>query len=202
MENNNEIYYEPKYTMKWLGIQCLLIVGVSFFLMSFAMAIESLAWDRVENELFNYDYYTLLSQSVVYSFAVTAITLMSLVLTEISFRKPIGYVQYALIGVALTLFYLLLLAVSEKLNFGLSYLIVSCMTIGLIALFVKGITQNIKAMALITGILAVEYAILFLLIKLGTLALLVGSLLLFAILALAMYFTLKLKIENEELILK
>lgn len=123
-------------------------------------------------------------------------------LVEVAFRKGINYLQYALIGMALTLFYLLLLAISEKLAFGWSYAIVSVMTIGLIALFVKGITQNLKAVGLSTGILVVEYALMFILIKLGSMALLIGSLSLFLLIALAMYFTLKLKVENEELILK
>ena len=123
-------------------------------------------------------------------------------LVEIAFRKSINYLQYALIAMALTLFYLLLLAMSEKLAFGLSYAIVSAMTIGLIALFIKGITKNGKAVGLSSGILIVEYGLMFLLIKLGSMALLVGSLSLFLLIALAMYFTLKLKVENDELVIK
>ena len=103
---------------------------------------------------------------------------------------------------ALTLFYLLLLAISEKMAFGWSYVIVSVMTIGLIALFIKGITQNMQAVCLTAGILVVEYGLMFILIKMGTMALLIGSLSLFVIIAIAMYFTLKLKVENEELTIK
>jgi inner membrane protein involved in colicin E2 resistance len=55
---------------------------------------------------------------------------------------------------------------------------------------------------LITAILVAEYALMFVLIKLGSMALLVGSLSLFAILAVAMYFTLKLKMKNGELTLE
>ncbi|MDE5688132.1 MAG: cell envelope integrity protein CreD, partial [Paramuribaculum sp.] len=129
-------------------------------------------------------------------------TSMSLILVELAFRKDINYLQYALIAMALTLFYLLLLALSEHLAFGWSYAIVSVMTIGLIAMFIKGITQSIKAVGLTICILVVEYGLIFVLTQMGKMALLIGSLSLFIIIALAMYFTLKLKIENEELTIK
>ena len=80
-----------------------------------------------------------------------------------------------------------------------SYAVVCVMTIGLITLFVKGITHNLKAVGMTAGILIVEYTVIFLLIKLGSMALLIGSIILFLLIALAMYFTLKLKVENDEL---
>lgn len=202
MEENYEIYREPKYTMRWLGLQSLYVLGVAFVLALIANGIDSFAFGRVESGLLHNTRYTFLSQSIAYCFGVIAVTSISLLLVEVAFRKGINYLQYALIEMALTLFYLLLLALSEKMAFGLSYVIVSVMTVGLIALFIKGITRNIKAVRLITGILVVEYSLIFILIKLGTMALLIGSFSLFVIIALAMYFTLKLKIENEELTIK
>lgn len=202
MEENSEIYREPKYTMRWLGLQSLYVLGIAFVLALIASGIDSFASGRVESGLLHSTRYTLLSDSIVYCFAVIAITSMSLMLVEVAFRKGINYLQYALNGMALTLFYLLLLAISEKIAFGWSYLIVSVMTIGLIALFIKGITQNLRAVGMTTGILVVEYGLMFILIKLGTMALLIGSVSLFLLIALAMYFTLKLKLENEELFIK
>lgn len=202
MEENIETYREPKYTMKWLGLQSLYVLGIAFVLALIASGIDSFASGRVNSGLLYAARYTLISQSIVYCIAVIVITSMSLMLVEVAFRKGINYIQYALIGMALTLFYLLLLAISEKLAFGWSYVIVSVMTIGLIALFIKGITQNMKAVGLASGILVIEYALMFVLIKLGSMALLIGSLSLFMLIALAMYFTLKQKVENEELILK
>ena len=202
MEENSEIYREPKYTMRWLGLQSLYVIGVAFVLALIASGIDGFASGRVESGLLRSGCYTLISNSIVYCFAVIAITSMSLMLVEVAFRRSINYLQYALIAMALTLFYLLLLAMSEKLAFGMSYAIVSAMTIGLIALFIKGITKNGKAVGLSSGILIVEYGLMFLLIKLGSMALLVGSLSLFLLIALAMYFTLKLKVENDELVIK
>lgn len=202
MEQNSEIYREPKYTMRWLGLQSLFVLGVAFVLALIASGIDGFASSRVESGLLRSGYYTLISNSIVYGFAVIAITSMSLMLIEVAFRRSINYLQYVLIAMALTLFYLLLLSMSEKLAFGASYAIVSALTIGLIVLFIKGITQNGKAVGLSSGILIVEYGLMFMLIKLGSLALLVGSLSLFLLIALAMYFTLKLKVENDELVIK
>lgn len=65
-----------------------------------------------------------------------------------------------------------------------------------------GLTKNTKAAILSTVILAVEYGLILELVYMGSMALLIGSLSLFILIAVAMYFTLKLKVENEELVLK
>lgn len=193
---------EPKYTVKWIGLQCLYILVSAFILALVAMGIESFADSRVVDGLLKKDTYSLISQSTVYCFVLITISGMSLSLIEIAFRKSINLLQYLLIALALTLFYLLLLSMAEFMPFALSYIIVSLMTIGLITWFVKGITKTAKAVRLTAIILAVEYALIFILIELGTLALLVGSLTLFVLIALAMYFTLKLKVVDGELTIK
>lgn len=65
-----------------------------------------------------------------------------------------------------------------------------------------GLTKNKKAAMLSTAILAVEYGLILVLVYMGSMALLIGSLSLFILIAVSMYFTLKLKVENEELVLK
>lgn len=180
----------------------MFILGVSLVLALITNAIDGFASDRVEAGLLQDGRYDLLSHSLTYCFCVMAITLMTIVIAEVGFRKIVNLLQYALTGMALALFYLILLALSEKLPFAASYIIVSAMTIGLIALYIKGITGIRKAVVLITAILVAEYTLMFVLIKLGSMALLVGSLSLFAILAVAMYFTLKLKMKNGELTLE
>ncbi|MDE6286333.1 MAG: cell envelope integrity protein CreD [Muribaculaceae bacterium] len=202
MEENQRIYQKPKYTMSWLGVQCLFVLGLAFVLSLITSCIDGFASSRVESGLLKSGYYALISESIVYCFAVISITSFSLMLVEVAFRKSINYIQYALIAMALALFYLLLLAMSEKLPFVGSYIIVTVMTVGLITVFVKGITHNSKAVGLSAIILVAEYALMFLLIKLGSMALLVGSLSLFVIIAVAMYFTLKLKVIDEELVIK
>jgi hypothetical protein len=114
MEQNTGICRKPKYTMRWLGLQSLYVLGLAVVLALIANGIDGFASTRVDDGLLKVRAYNMLTQSIAYCFGVIAITLMSLVLVEIVFRKNISYLQYALIALALTLFYLLLLAMSEK----------------------------------------------------------------------------------------
>lgn len=199
MEIQNPPVKQPRYTMQWLGLQTLFVIGVAVIFALVACSVDSLAVSRAGQNLLDGATRTLVSNSTGYCFAVTAITLLSLTLIEIAFRKPVNYLQYGLTGCALCLFFLLLLAMAEKMPFWLAYAIVTVMTVGLIGLFVKGIMARRKAVALTVGILLTEYALILLLLYMGSLALLIGSLSLFVILAIAMYFTLKLKVVDREL---
>lgn len=202
MEETNEIYKNSKYTMHWLGSQILYVLGISIVLALIASGLDGFASGRQESGLLPGDRYEYVSQSITYCFAVIAITSMSLMLIEVAFRKGINYLQYGLIGCALCLFNLLLLAMAEKMSFWIAYVVVSIMTIVLISCFVMGLTKNKKATFLSTIILGVEYGLILVLVYIGSMALLIGSLSLFILIAVAMYFTLKLKVENEELVLK
>lgn len=202
-ENINEIaYQEPKYTKGWLGLQVLYAFAIAGLLTAFTMGISSLAGNRMEAGLLNEDHFARIGESANYCFAIIAITLMSITLIEIAFRRGANLIQSALIGCSLCIFYLLLVSISEHIPFWAAYIIVSAMTVGLIAWFVNAIVRNRKAAIAITGILTVEYGLILLLVYLGSMMLLVGSVLLFALIGLAMYLTLRLKFENEELILK
>ena len=202
MEENLTIVENPRYTMRWLGLQCLYIGIMAIILASIAWGIENFAYGRTVSGLLADSRYELLSQSVGYCFGLICICCASLMLIEIAFRQRINKLQYALIAAALTLFYLLLLAFAEKVAFGVAYLIVTVMTIGLIAWFMNGLTGSRKIVGITAGLLVGEFGIVFILINLGSMALLIGSLLLFLLIAFAMYFTLKLKVENQELTIK
>jgi len=96
-------------------------------------------------------------------------------------------VQYALVGIALMLFYTLLLSFSEHLTFLLSYLIASAMTITLITVFMRALLHNTRAALIIGGLLLMLYTFIYIIMQLESYALLVGSLGIFVILAVAMY---------------
>ena len=145
MEQNPPIYRKPKYTKQWLGLHCLYVLGLALMLTLISCGIDSFASGRVESGLLNKETFSQLSESIAYCFSIIAITSVSLMLVELTFRKGISYLQYALLAMSLTLFYLLLLALSEKMPFGASYAIVSVMTVGLIVWFINGITRNPKA---------------------------------------------------------
>ncbi|MBR5354030.1 MAG: cell envelope integrity protein CreD [Bacteroidales bacterium] len=143
------------------------------------------------------------TRSIKYAYLIILLTFAVVFFVEIRRQTPIHPVQYALVGIALMLFYTLLLAFSEHLTFLLSYLIASIMTIGLITLFMRTLLRNTRAALFIGLLLVVLYTFIYVIMQLESYALLVGSLGIFVILAVAMYasqkinwYQEKLKIEN------
>ena len=90
MEQNTGICRKPKYTMRWLGLQSLYVLGLAVVLALIANGIDGFASTRVDDGLLKVRAYNMLTQSIAYCFGVIAITLMSLVLVEIVFRKNIS----------------------------------------------------------------------------------------------------------------
>ena len=117
---------------------------------------------------------------------IIILTFITVLIAEILKNTPIHIIQYLLIGIALVLVYCLLLSFSEFLAFGWAYLIAAVMTIGLITAYIAAILK-IKKTALSIGVLlSALYIYIFVLLRLETLSLLVGSIGLFIILALIM----------------
>ena len=113
-------------------------------------------------------------------------------LFEVMKQLPIHPVQYLLVGFGLAIFFLLLISSSEHLAFALAYLLSSAACIGLLTFYLsyvlRGITRGLGFGAMLTSLYAAVYG---LLISEDN-ALILGSLLLFAVLAAIMVVTRKL----------
>ncbi len=107
-------------------------------------------------------------------------------------KKPLHPVQYILIGLALVIFYTLLLSISEYIIFDYAYTIAAAATILLISIYAKGHFGLYKSAFAFAGLLTALYSFVFILIRLEDTALLVGSIGLFIILALVMYVSRKI----------
>ena len=138
------------------------------------------------------------TRSIKYAYLIILLTFAVVFFVEIRRQTPIHPVQYALVGIALMLFYTLLLAFSEHLTFLLSYLIASVMTIGLITLFMRTLLRNTRAALFIGLLLTVLYTFIYVIMQLESYALLVGSLGIFVILAVAMYASQKINWYQEK----
>ena len=193
---------QPVYTKSWLVNRSIIIGVLSVAFAMLALGISALTSTRESMDLLSTVDGARVDVSASYCFLLEAITMLTLVLVEIAFRKNISFVQYGLIAATLFVFYLLLVSFTELMPFAVAYVLVTAMVVGLIGWFLHGITHLSKAVVTGTVTMLVEYGIILILLYLGKLALLIGSLCLFAIIAIAMYFTLKLKIENDELTLK
>ena len=127
-----------------------------------------------------------------------ALTFVVFFFVEVITRKKIHPVQYLLVGIALILFYSLLLSISEQTGFGWAYVIASASTIALIAGYAHSIFKRLKQTALLAGILSGLYLFLYVVLQLEDIALLIGSIGLFAILGIIMYVSGKVKWYKQE----
>lgn len=136
--------------------------------------------------IFTADHYQKSTRSAKYAVMFLFLTFLVFFVSEIVNKSKIHPVQYLLIGLALTIFYTLLISLSEYLGFNLAYLIASLATISLITGYALNILSR-KA-GIITGIiLSALYGFLFILLQLEDYSLMIGSIGLFIILACAMF---------------
>ncbi|HEY4155260.1 MAG TPA: cell envelope integrity protein CreD, partial [Puia sp.] len=133
------------------------------------------------------DEYAKTNRSVKYAILIIGLTFSIFFIVELMQKKPIHPIQYILIGLALVIFYSLLLAISEFVLFDTAYLVASLATIGLISLYARSHFRNWKTAGIFGGVLTLLYGFIFVLIRLEDTALLIGSIGLFIILALTMY---------------
>lgn len=142
------------------------------------------------------DSFQKVERAIKYAFLVIVLTFIAVLFVEIKMQRYINVFQYLLVGLALVLFYSLLLSISEHMAFGWAYLIAAAMTIVMITLYLLGVLKTKKMALAIGAMLTIVYAYIFVLLNLETYALLAGSLGLFVVLSAIMYYSLKLKTED------
>jgi inner membrane protein len=133
------------------------------------------------------------TRSIKYAVLCILLTFAAFFLIETTSNRSVHPLQYGLIGLALILFYTLLLSFSEYISFNLSYAIAAVCTIGLITWFVKGILSSARLSAILSSVLVLLYIYIFTILQLQDYSLLFGSIGLFIALAVIMYFSRKLK---------
>ena len=124
-----------------------------------------------------------------YGFLFIVLIFVAFFLFEILKRLPIHPIQYALVGLAIALFYLLLLSLSEHMNFLLSYLIAAFGSVLLISFYLITVLRNKKTAFLFGGLLTLLYFTLYIIVSAEDFALLMGSALVFIVLAAVMMAT-------------
>lgn len=133
------------------------------------------------------DQYAKTNRCIKYAILFIGLTFSLFFIVELMQKKPVHPVQYVLIGLALVIFYTLLLSISEFILFDYAYAVAAVATISLITLYARSHFRNWKSAAIFGAVLSVLYGFIFILIRLEDTALLVGSIGLFIVLALVMY---------------
>ena len=130
--------------------------------------------------------YQQLERASKYGFLFIGLTFAAFLLFELLRRLAIHPVQYALVGLALAMFFLLLTALSEHIDFARAYAIATLACAGLIATYLVWVLKSLRAGLAFGAALAALYAMLYALLKAEDHSLLGGSLLLFGLLAVVM----------------
>ena len=135
------------------------------------------------------DHYRMAERSVKYAALFLALTFATLWLFEILAKIRVHPVQYFLVGAGMCLFYLLELSLAEHIGMAFAYLIASVSVIGVISLYCAAILKSVKRACCVGVVLSLLYGYLYVLLMNQDYALLVGSIGLFAVLAVIMYLT-------------
>jgi inner membrane protein len=135
------------------------------------------------------DPYQSVTRSLKYILLFIGLIFLSYFIFEVTTGKRVHPAQYAIVGVAQIIFYLLLLSLGERIGFDFGFLIAGAATVILLStnagwIFASRV-QAVRALAVFTML----YALIYMLLRLEDNALLVGAIASFVIVAVAMYFT-------------
>jgi inner membrane protein len=128
-----------------------------------------------------------------YGFLVIGLTFLIFFLIQSISKINIHIFQYSMIGIALIMFYTLLISITEHSTFSFAYLIAGASVIIMISLYSISILKDKKFPMFIGAALSILYTFIYVIIQLEDYALLVGSIGLFLILAAVMYFSRKIE---------
>ncbi|WP_407426837.1 cell envelope integrity protein CreD [Arcticibacter sp.] len=145
------------------------------------------------------DQYQKTMRTAKYSFLIILLTFLSLFFTELLYKKKVHILQYVLIGAAMTIYYTLLLAFSERIGFNSAYLLASTSTVLLISMFIGTLLNSRKPALIFGSILTTFYIFIFVIIQLQDLALIFGSVGLFITVAVMMYLSAKMDWNQQTL---
>ncbi|HEX4860116.1 MAG TPA: cell envelope integrity protein CreD [Rhizomicrobium sp.] len=135
------------------------------------------------------DHYQLVQRSLKYSVLFVALAFLIFFVVETVSPQRLHAVQYALVGAAQVLFYLLLLSFSEHIGFGPAYLAAATATVGATSLYAVSALASQARAGVLCAVLSAIYGLLYVILNAEDYALLIGSGLLFAALAATMYVT-------------
>lgn len=137
------------------------------------------------------DVYTQTDRASKYGILFVVLTFVGFIAFELVKRLAIHPLQYLLVGLALALFFLLLLSLSEHIAFWQAYVTSAAACIGLQLAYLSGVLKSWLRASGFAVMLTALYGVLYSLLASEDNALLMGSLLLFAVLSAIMWATRK-----------
>ena len=191
-----------------LGAKVFVIMLLAFFMSISGFFVEGLTRERANNHgllaasaehateqpktvlgIRLADSYRSTRRSLHYITLFLGLVFLTYFLFEVHTGKRVHVAQYALVGVAQTVFYLLLLSFAEHLGFDVSFLIAGVCTIALLSINAEWVFLSRKLALRALAVFTILYAFIYVLLRVEAYALLVGAIASFAAVAAAMYAT-------------
>ena len=144
------------------------------------------------------DAYRSVDRAVRYGVLFIVLAFMSFFLFETGAGARIHPFQYAMVGLALGVFFLILLALSELVPFAAAYATAAAGTIGLVVSYMVPVLGTGKRSLIAAALLAASFLVLYVILQVEDYALLAGSLVVFAALAVTMRLTRRLDWYAED----
>ncbi len=142
------------------------------------------------------DEYQKSMRSAKYAAMFITLTFLIIFFVQIMNKVRVHPIQYIIVGLALCVFYTLLIGLSEHIPFSLSYLVASTAIIGMITLYTHSIFKIKRITMLVALLLSALYLFIYTIVQMEAFALLMGSIGLFVVLAVVMYLTRKIDWYN------
>ena len=136
--------------------------------------------------------YRMVRRAVHYGILFIAVSFVTLFAFEMVSRQRMHLLQYGMVGLSMSLFYLVLLSLAEHIDFGLAFTAAGAVTVSMNSLYVAAALQSKMRGLIMAGLLSGLYVLLFSLLRMEDFALLVGTGLVVAMMAVLMYVTRKL----------
>lgn len=198
----------PSLFSRSLGAKFFVIMLLAFFMSISGFFVERLTVERADNHgllaasaehpkeqpktvlgIRLADSYRSTRRSLHYITLFLGLVFLTYFLFEVHTGKRVHPAQYALVGVAQTVFYLLLLSFAEHLGFDWSFLIAGASTIALLSINTEWVFRSRQLALRALAVFAVLYSFIYVLLRVEAYALLVGAIASFIAVALAMYVT-------------
>lgn len=135
------------------------------------------------------DEYSKNFRSAKYALLVICLTFLLFFFFEVINKQKVHPMHYVFIGLAITIFYILLLSLSEHLGFNIAYMLSSWAIIGLVCTYAASILETKYLALVLSGILCAIFGFIFVILQLEDFALLAGSIGLLFVLASVMYYS-------------
>jgi inner membrane protein len=143
------------------------------------------------------DYYDLVNRAAKYGLMFLAVAFFGVFVLELTSGKRVHAVQYVFVGVAMILFYVLLLSFAEHIGFATAYLAAAVATGGMLSLYVGMSLRSAARGFIMLSVFLILFGLLYLILRLQDYAMLAGAVAGFVMLTITMFATLRVNWSGE-----